>query len=195
MSAAANQTTDIRELLPFFVNGTLEGDERAAVEAAIESESALFFEAEEMRTLRDAMHERPQEVSPGGFGLARLNREINQTTRHRRQRRVAASLAAMAAVAVFAAVAVVSLGPVGPDDAFIQASGETDVPAFTVTFQPDATEADISAALGAYDLTIVDGPSAVGLYRLAAPEGADLAAIGAALEARPQVFDMVDPGE
>ncbi len=58
---------------------------------------------------------------------------------------------------------------------------------FSVTFAPGASEADVRTLLLAHRMSIVGGPSALGIYQLAAPEGADLDALATDLTASPLV--------
>ena len=58
------------------------------------------------------------------------------------------------------------------DKGFITAAGDGKGD-FRVMFNPNSTEADIRALLQQYNLTIVDGPSAINLYTLDAVENAD----------------------
>lgn len=66
---------EIEALLPFHVNGTLEGEEAAAVEAALAADPQLRDEVEALAAIRDTMQE-DDGFSPGEIGLARLVRTI-----------------------------------------------------------------------------------------------------------------------
>jgi len=56
-----------------------------------------------------------------------------------------------------------------------------------IVFAPGATEGDIRTLLRGSRLRLVDGPSALGVYRVAAPDQADLAALQDTLRASPLV--------
>jgi hypothetical protein len=58
---------------------------------------------------------------------------------------------------------------------------------FTLTFAPDATEAEIRTLLIASEITIVAGPSALGMYQVAASPHVDLTVAAAALSADPLI--------
>ena len=58
---------------------------------------------------------------------------------------------------------------------------------FTLSFATGSSEADTRALLLTHELRIVDGPSALGIYRVAAARDADLAALSAALSDHPLV--------
>ena len=184
----------IAELLPFWINGSLSADEAAEVAAAVAANPALADEAAFLRALRDRMQAEPPGYSPGEIGLARLKRQLAPQTAPRRvSLATAAAVALIAAGLGFAAQTLLRPAPVE----YIQASGGTDGPALLVAFQPTAPAQAISQALLAEGLTILDGPSALGLYRLAAPDapGADLAALAERLQARADLFEMVDFAE
>ena len=53
---------------------------------------------------------------------------------------------------------------------------------------PGASEADIRALLLAHDVSIVAGPTALGLYQVAIPDDADAAVIAQALSGNPLVI-------
>lgn len=171
--------TDIRELLPFWVNGTLEGDDLARVKAAVAASGDLRAEAEALRALRARIKARPQDQSPGEMGLARLMRAIDRDSatngaaaglgQRGDLRAVSGLLAASAAIAAVLASALTLALTRPAEPVYEQASANDPGAVLTVTFHPEATEAAISALLLEKGLVIVDGPSALGLYRLALP--------------------------
>ncbi len=79
---------------------------------------------------------------------------------------------------------------IAPETEFGVVSGtETALTAdLSFTFAPGTSEADLRALLLEHQLNIVSGPSANGLYRAAAADGADLEALVAALSANPLVL-------
>ena len=180
---------DIEALLPFYANGTLEGADRAAVEAALETDAELRADLAALQAIRQTM-QAEEVASPGDFGLARLMRDVEAETPV-----IAPPAAAndnvvpvtrlrlwQTAAAVILAVGLgVNLLP-GPGDApetgrsiatdeaptteegFSLASGGA--PDFTIAFAPDAREAEIRALLLQAGVEITQGPSALGLYGL-----------------------------
>lgn len=165
----------VSELLPFWVNGSLGGAEKARVEKALETSATLRAEAAELDALRQRMRAMPMAEGPGDLGLARLMRAIDAERPHRAMpaantglRRLAASVAVAALLSSLLTYGV--LRGTGPDQpVYEQASGDAPTAALTITFRPDATEAAISALLREKGLVIVDGPSAIGLYRIGLP--------------------------
>jgi anti-sigma factor RsiW len=193
---------EAERLLVFLANDTLEGEERAAVEAAVEDDPGLARELAALRNIRAEMRAEAPTRLPGEFGLARLMRDIDGEARA-----VAAApqpaprgrlwrYAAVAAVALFAVQT--ALIWTRPEVAVELAGGGTERaegPALTVAFRPDVRETDIRALLLAAGLVIVDGPSALGLYTLAAPGAETAEAALAALRARPDLVESAEPEE
>ena len=71
-----------------------------------------------------------------------------------------------------------------------QAGRRTDL--LTVAFQPNATQAEISDLLQDLDLEIAGGPSAIGLYKLAAGEQGNLSELAVQLRGRQDLIESVD---
>ena len=185
----------VEELLPFLVNGTLDGAEHDRVARAVDADPALAHEVSALRAVRDRMRSESPAQSPGEFGLARLMRDIDAAGSTPVARRQTALPWLVAIAAVLALVAVLATGTIAPqpDGAiYEQASGDAGDAALTVAFRPDATQGDIATLLQDNGLIIVDGPSALGLYRLAALDGADLAALSETLRARGELVESVD---
>jgi hypothetical protein len=167
--------SDVRELLPFWVNGSLEGAERAEVEKALAGSAGLRAEVAELQALRQNMRADAVSGGPGDLGLARLMRAIDAETAPRAvsggrsdMGRLAASVAVAAVMSSLLTYGVMQSGQTDAP-VYEQASGEDPGAALIVTFQPESTEAAISALLREKGLVIVDGPSAIGLYRIGLP--------------------------
>lgn len=186
----------IVELLPFWVNGSLSPDERDMVAAAMEQDPTLRQEAEMLATIRATMKEQPDIQSPGELGLARLRRAVDQSAagepveRSQKKRTIlsfaSGIAAALAAVALFGTLR-------APEDVYELASSGNDDMNVVVMFRPDVTQASISTLLQMHDLVIVDGPSAVGLYRLSPLDpDTDMAQLAEALRSEAEIFESVD---
>jgi anti-sigma factor RsiW len=181
---------EISALLVFLANGTLAGDDKARVEAAVAADPGLQAELDTLRAIRATMQDEALPQSPGAFGQARLLRDIAREA-NATPRTWLWQGAAAAAVALL----VVQTALVWRDDGLRLAGGETEIvsgPVLTVAFSGTATEADIRALLLELDLSIVSGPSAIGLYRLAAK---DEAARVAALQRLGAATGIVDSAE
>jgi len=176
----------IHELLPFRANGTLDGEELAAVEAALAEDADLRGELAVLQAVRDTMQAERAE-SPGDFGLARLMRDVeaeggtdapataNDNVVPLSRLRIW-QVAAAVVLAVGIGFSLPQVGP-GPDPVAVRdtdreagegyslaSGGET--ADFTIAFSPDATEREIRAVLLDAGVEIVGGPSAIGLYEL-----------------------------
>lgn len=172
-------------LLVFLANGTLSGAEKDRVEAAMAADPNLQAELASLRAIRTRMQAEALPQSPGAFGQARLLRDLDREARPPTTNRLWQGVAA-AAVALF----VLQTVWVRTDDDLRLADGGIEAqsgPVLTVAFSGTATEAEIRALLIALDLSIISGPSALGLYRLAATDEAARTAALARLTASPVV--------
>ncbi len=168
----------LEELLPFYVNGTLDPEETRHLEAALAEDASLRAELAFVQALRGVVQEeRPQGL--GELGERRLLRSIRQEKRASRLRRAVVPIAIAASLLLVAQV--VTIGVLSQDEVpgVVEPLGET--AELQVVFTPDATEAEIRTLLFEAGATIVDGPSALGVYRL---DAEDPAAALDALEAR-----------
>jgi anti-sigma factor RsiW len=191
MTLTEERRRQVELLLPFWVNGSLTAAEATAVKAAVSSDSELRAQADALRTLRRKLQAHAPEDSPGDLGLARLQRAITAETAPRPARWRPSVAAAIAAT--LAGVGVYTLAPDRnvTGDFFTQASGDAGQ-VLAVSFRHDATEAQISGLLLARGLVIVDGPSALGLYRLAPVNEAELKLVAEALKAEAAVIESVE---
>jgi len=180
---------DLNALLPFHANGTLEGAELAAVDAALQTDADLRAELAALQAIRATMQSEEMQ-SPGDLGLARLLRDVEAESAI-----VPAPVAAndnvvpiarlriwqiAAAVVLAVGLGLNMLPDAGRAPEMESAMSEDAAPAaeqgfalasggsadFTVIFAPDATEAAIRALLLEAGVEITGGPSALGLYGL-----------------------------
>ena len=179
---------DLNALLPFYANGTLEGAERAALEAALAEDAGLRAELAALRAIRETMQSETVQ-SPGELGLARLMRgvaaEAPPETAPVAANDNVVSITRLRIWQVAAALALaVGLGfnmlpgpgsapgiegamspaPAAEAGFSLASGGSAD---FTVIFAPGATEAQIRDLLLQAGVEITGGPSALGLYGLA----------------------------
>lgn len=174
-----------QELLPWFVNGTLEPDESRRVAAHLAQCSRCQGDAREQAALRTAL---PQDAPAGdverswaalrsrlaepAVAAARPSRAPPRSA-WRPGWRFAVALQAMVIVVLAAALAGVS----SLDEPYrtLGAPGAVD-PDALVVFRPDATSAQMRDALRAADARIVGGPTATDAYllRFGAPGGGAL---------------------
>ena len=174
---------EIQALLPFHVNGSLTGAEAADVAEALAGDAALRQEAAALVALRQAMQETPVQ-SPGEFGLARLMRAVEREAPAPRRPLLWQAVAAVAVAAALGQAIWFGMAGNGPD---VTLAGDGEAAGLTVAFVPEASMQAVADLLAAQGLRVVDGPSALGLWRVT---GDDLAAAAAALGASPLVEDV-----
>jgi anti-sigma-K factor RskA len=174
---------EIEELLPFYVNGTLEEKEKAEVEKAIKDDPSLKNEIEFLEKLRDEVKVQQSEDSPGELGLKRLQKTLyiekqkeysNKTPgSYERGWRIAGIAACMLLV-----IQTVVLLPKWSSDNLVAAGGgkiiHTGGQIISITFVPDAREENIRNLLLTVDANIVDGPSALGIYKISVKKDVQL---------------------
>lgn len=198
---------ELDQLLPWYVNGTLGDDERARVEAYLAASAGAREEVELLRRLRDHVKASQPSQSPGELGLKRLQREIAS------ERKAAAAQGGSTPgwwrpAAIAAALVIVIQGALlfqsWPEGGNVdiagggKASGRSAV--IEATFAPEATEAEIRAALQAIDGRLIDGPGALGVYRIlltgvAADDGDAIRKALATLQAQPDVVTGANAGQ
>ena len=179
--------TDVVGLLPFAVNGSLAAEEAREVEDWLARDPDLQDDAGFLTRLRALMRAEPLPDTGAEFGLARLMRDLPPQLAPQAAEAPARWLAPALAAGIAALVAGLGtaalMRPVpGDEPVYEQASGDAaELQRLTVTFAPEARLSEVAALLQAQDLVIVDGPGALGLYRLELPPGADASAVAEAL--------------
>ena len=168
---------EIQELLPFYVNGSLSAEEKTLVESYLKEDPSLQSEVDFIKALGSAIKDIPQEQSPGEFGLKRLQRDIKKEKAQTSAtvKTVSKPISLWRNMAIAAGLALILQTAYMVNDKtgggkLIPAGGENTIsisgPVLTVTFVPTATEESIRNLLVEHDLRIIDGPSALGIYRL-----------------------------
>lgn len=163
-------------LLPWYVNGTLAGDERRQVEAYLERSSHARDEVELLRALRQQVKDEAVESSPGELGLQRLKRQMKQEAAQPQDRMAGRTItvasfwrplavAACLVVMVQAGI-MVGLGGFGTTDGGVTTATGGSPAVLQVTFAPEATEQQIRDVLQQAGASIADGPTALGVYNL-----------------------------
>lgn len=202
-----SEHANVRESLPFFINGTLSELEKARVMRHVGSCAPCQAELDAERRLMDWMHDSPRAASDPDAAWARLERALDSESRARARHRWM-RLAGLTSVGVAAAAAMVwLLGPtvsVGPDSSTRDyrtltsstvvgvAGGGT----IRAVFIPQATVGDIKSLLDRTECQIVGGPSSRGVYTLTTRTGASATHDAlAALRASPLVALAEPVGE
>lgn len=157
---------EIELLLPFYINGTLSDEEKAMVEAALQANPALKEELQFLQNLQSQLKDKTDdEHSPGKMGLKRLQKTIKQQQKGNAARRWRyTAIAASLLLAAQTSLIVLTSGP----DIYTQAGSQQPAGLIMVTFAPDTTESQLREFLLNNHLLIVEGPSALGIYKLTA---------------------------
>jgi anti-sigma factor RsiW len=161
MNTHTNRHPD--ELLAWYVNGTLAGAERAQVDEHLHSCTRCRDEVVFLRSLRHGIQSLEQ-PSPGDLGLKRLLRDV-RARRTSPQQWWRPALAAAAVVIVAQGALLATFWPREPAITPLGAA-KLDGAVAQVQFQPAATEAQIRALLQQAGATLIDGPGAIGVYRV-----------------------------
>lgn len=192
---------EIEALLPFLANDTLQGDERAAVEAAVAVDPALAAELDALKTIRTVMQTEAEEdtgYSPGEVGLARLMRGVEAETQVMAPveapvvRPVIWQFAAAVLLALVVGQSVYFGNRLDDSGVGYQLAGTA---SFEITLVETATEGAIRAMLLEAGVEITAGPSALGLYELHLLEGVTLEEAREVLEASPLIESLSLPEE
>lgn len=183
----------IEQLLPFYLNGSLETTESKLVEQAMQQDLSLQQDLDFLRSLQQQTQQKTMATSPGEIGLKRLLRQIQQPVS------IAASTSQptqgwkWAAIAASLLLVVQTSTTLLPSDDY-QAAGQQgkhlqpDV-SLTVTFSPDVSEQQLRDLLIQHRITIIDGPSALGVYQLQLTH--QPATTLERLKARNDIFDSI----
>lgn len=182
MSGADKQTDETTALLVSYAAGTATEAERAEVEARIENDPDVAARLALAQSSRQAIEQRAsaeaREWSPGELGFRRLMRDIDRETPPARTG-WADSLALWRGVAAAAVIALIAVsawpgeeraggsGSQGARGVFRPVIDPVDGGALAqIAFRPTAAEAEIRALLIETRATLINGPSALGLYRI-----------------------------
>lgn len=183
----------VRELLPFFINGTLSELEHARVVRHAASCASCRAELDEQRRLMDLMRTVPETTGDARAAWARLERAVDAESQSGAPNRWVRPAWIWSLGLAAAAAMVLLLTPivfVDPDSrsndyrTLTSATGEFPTGSGTIhaVFVPQATVSDIEKLLARARCQIVSGPSPRGVYTLA-PSGTSAGAPDGALAA------------
>ncbi len=156
-------------LLPWYVNGTLNDNERRQVEAWLESSEQAQEELQLLQQLSAELQEQvhSKQGSAGELGWRRLQKQLEPVVSEKKPVFwLRPALAAAVMLICVQSILLLYLWPAEQTDSDWQTlSAGHGQPAIQVMFQPQATEKQIRELLQTYHLQLIDGPSAAGLYR------------------------------
>ncbi len=157
---------DIHENLPWYVNRQLSDDQIAEIEQRLKTDPALQQEAAFLTGLRKQIRHSAQ-TSPGEFGLHRLMRDIDrkENAPPLLKRWKALAVAASLFMVVQAGV-MVSMMKSGDTGIVPLSGGDYHGTVIQLQFRDRTTAADISRLLLSLDGSMIEGPSASGVYRI-----------------------------
>jgi anti-sigma-K factor RskA len=175
---------ELEALLPFYLNGTLDGEDLVAVEDWLASDTAAMTALAEVEAEFSSTAAANQAIRPPADALSHFSRALDAEAGREHpaapsvlSRLWAGFMAIPAGVAWAAATAAVVLvlvqavmepgGRGGPVE--IAGTEARDMPFALVTFKPDARIADISAVLADQGAVILSGPAAGGVFKIGIP--------------------------
>jgi anti-sigma factor RsiW len=155
------------DLLPWYVNGTLDGEELQQVESHLKGCERCRSEVAFLQSVRQEVKAAGEAATPGDLGLQRLLRTVRAERKATRwtPQWWQPALAAAALVVVIQATLLVNLWP-EPESITPLGGPPSAGVVLQVRFVPTATEVQIREAIQDVNGTIIDGPSAVGIYRV-----------------------------
>ena len=194
------------ELLPWYVNGTLDGGERELVSRQVLASLTCRKELERLRRLQQLIQSDDAEAAATGRAFERLMARIeasgdSSTSRARHAGQAFAWTRLALAASVAAAVSVplwwwAGEFPTAPRIYETLTSSQPADPGaarLRVVFAPGVTESEQLELLASLDLTIAEPPTDDGVVTLRFADGSDQAAIVAALKGDPRVSFVTSP--
>ena len=174
---------ELEALLPFYLNGTLDGADLAAVEEWLATDPSAVAALEEAEAEFSGTSAANDAIRPPADALSRFSKALDAEAGPARAAApsvfarlwegfmaIPASVAWAAAAAAVALVLVQTvMQPGGRGPVEIAGTGQADMPFALVTFKADARLADVAAFLSGQDATIISGPAAGGVFKVGIP--------------------------
>ena len=162
----------IIELLPWYINNTLDEEENRMVAEALEKDDELKKEYELLKSISTAIKAEKVQT-PGEMGFARLKRSMKATEQPKDIPQRTSShvtrwkFAAIAASLLLVAQASFMLNQTD-EQQYYRPLGSENIQqgSILITFAPNVTESQIRNVLLESQAVIIDGPSAAGIYRV-----------------------------
>jgi hypothetical protein len=201
--AASRSERRALELLPWYVNGTLDGAERDEVQRALRSSLTCRLEYERLGRLQAVMQGDDAEHAAADRGFERLmarihasapRREATGTPRWRGLRFAqAAAVLALASSVAWWGLQRAGREPGAFETLTVEEPAASQAPQLRLVFARDLPEPARAALLAELGLTLAAPPTADGIYTLALPEGADARAMAERLRADPRIAFVATP--
>ncbi|MGX5829662.1 anti-sigma factor [Mesorhizobium sp. 43Arga] len=189
MSAAEKMSRrdEMETLLPFYLNGSLEGSDLEAVEEWLATDPAAMAALGEAEAEFSGTSAANEAIRPPADALSRFAKALDAEAGPARKpagsswlaqawgrfMAVPVGVAWAAAAVLLALIAVQSLVQPGGKGKDFEIAGAQDdlakMPFALVKFKPDAKMSDISAFLGRNGLKVIGGPTADGVFRIGMP--------------------------
>lgn len=172
---------EMESLLPFYLNGTLEGGELSRLEAWLASDPAAADALTAAEAEFAASMDANEAIRPRADALSRFSASLDRQPRSAGASSLLSRLAGRfaatpiwlpwAAAAAMLALIVVQLATFDRGDGGPQVAGAptTEAPFALIAFKADAPLEKIAAILSETGATIVDGPKPGGFFRVAIP--------------------------
>jgi anti-sigma-K factor RskA len=175
---------ELEALLPFYLNGTLSGEDIAAVEQWLASDPAAMAALGEAEAEFSGTAAANEAIRPPADALSRFSRSLDAEAGAARApapsalsqlwagfMAIPARFAWAAATAALVLVLVQTvMGPGGRGGPVeIAGTDAQNMPFALVTFKPNARIADISAVLSGQGVVILSGPAAGGVFKIGVP--------------------------
>ncbi len=192
-------------LLPWYVNGTLEGEEREAVQRALRSSLTVRLEHDRLARLQAVMKSDDAELAATDRGFERLMARIAAQGAAGEARPAAirrawrpwplAQAAAILALASGLAWWTLRDDAVAPGRYETLTSEPQAHPQLRLMFAANVSAAERRSMLAGLGLTPTAAPTPDGLYTLAVPEDADARALAERLRSDPRIAFVTTPPE
>jgi len=194
------------ELLPWYVNGTLTGDEREQVRRELRSSLTCRLEYERLCRMQDLMRRDDPEHAAADRAFERLTARIQGSRQtpgtHTVARLVPARWLPFVAAAALLPFAFGIVWWAGQDPEVAPATyttlttteaGEAEAPLLRLVFATSVPEETRRAIIADLGLELAAPPAADGMYTFAVPKGRDAQLIAAQLRADPRIAFVTTP--
>ena len=177
------QLADFEKMLPWLVNDTLSAEEKSELESALEQSEKLRQEKELLELLQQQVQQQEMPDAPVEFAWQKMKRQIAeekkqapqivQKSKENKWRYVA--MAASVLLVIQSSSLFVSWNQDDPYRPLTSGSesAKQNAVQLSMQFVDTATAVEIQQILRQYQLSIISGPSSIGLYKITGPENSN----------------------